>query len=351
MGSEIVLTEVINEYEALIKEVQKLKLVVAALEAEKDDLELNVCRRLKAEYDEKIGHLEMQILSYNLEIERLRSIIESMQAAVNRDEKVTPEEAGKEADEKLKSFYDDLGERAEQAKKDEEFARTRAAQDEENARNAGFNQDEAEAEGEEFDWDEFFKNIDDFNKAFEDFMKSFAGAFGGGSEGTGEEYSRSESNDQGGSAKKNVNPAKELKSLYRKIVKALHPDNKKNRSQKDDELLMEAKVAFEEGNIERLRQIAEMIEDEDLEKRFKDKPEDIEELKQLKRKLKMQMMVLKRDIHQIKNSFPYKEKEFLADDEAVAARQDELKRIIESCKNTITALNDRIDLLQKQMNG
>ncbi len=349
MGNEIVLTQVINEYESLIQEVQKLKMVVAALEAEKDDLELNVCRRLRAEYDEKIGHLEMQITSYNLEIERLRSIIESMQAAVNRDEKITPEDAGKEADEKLKNFYDDLGKRAEQAKEDEEFAKKRAEQDEKNAQDAGYSEEEPE-DDEPFDWDEFFKNIDDFNKAFEDFFRAFGNAFGGGS-GSSEDYSKAESFDQGGSAKKNVNPAKELKSLYRKIVKALHPDNKKNRSQKDDELLMEAKVAFEEGNIERLRQIAEMIEDEDLEKRFKDKPEDIEELKQLKRKLKMQMMVLKRDIHQIKNSFPYKEKEFLADDEAVAARQDELKRIIESCKNTITALNDRIDLLQKQMNG
>ena len=351
MGNEIILTEVINEYEALIKEVQKLKLVVAALEAEKDDLELNVCRRLKAEYDEKIGHLEMQILSYNLEIERLRSIIESMQAAVNRDEKVTPEEAGKEADEKLKSFYDDLGERAEQAKKDEEFAQRRAQQDEENARNAGFNQDEAEDEGEEFDWDEFFKNIDDFNKAFEDFMKAFAGAFGGGSEGTGEDYSRSESYDQGSSAKKNINPAKELKSLYRKIVKVLHPDNKKNRTPKDDELLMVAKKAFEEGNLERLRQIAEMIEDEDIEKRFKDTPEDIEALKNLKTRLQTRLMYLQREVKRIKNSFPYNEKDFLANEEAVAAKQEELRKIIDSCKNTIAALQERIALLQKQMDG
>ena len=126
MGHEIVLSQILDEYESLIQEVQRLKIVVAALEAEKDDLELNVCRRLRAEYEEKIGHLEMQITTYNLEIERLRSIIGSMQAAVNRDEKITPEAAGKEADEKLKGFYDDLGKRAEQARKDEEFAKKRA---------------------------------------------------------------------------------------------------------------------------------------------------------------------------------------------------------------------------------
>lgn len=349
MGNEIVLTQVINEYESLIQEVQKLKMVVAALEAEKDDLELNVCRRLRAEYDEKIGHLELQITSYNLEIERLRSIIESMQAAVNRDEKITPEDAGKEADEKLKNFYDDLGKRAEQAKEDEEFAKKRAEQDEKNAQDAGYSEDEPE-DDEPFDWDEFFKNIDDFNKAFEDFFRAFGNAFGGGSESS-KDYSRAESFDQGGSSKKNVNPAKELKSLYRKIVKALHPDNKKNRTPKDDELLMEAKKAFEEGNLERLRQIAEMIEDEDIEKRFKNTPEDIEALKNLKYRLKTRLMYLQREVQHIKNSFPYNEKDFLADDDAVAAKQEELNKIIESCKNTISALKERITLLQEQMSS
>ena len=347
MSNEVVLTEIIDEYEALIKEVQKLKMVVAALEAEKDDLELNICRRLRAEYDEKIGNLEMQITGYNLEIERLRSVIERMQAAVNRDEKVTPEQAEKEADEKLKDFYEDLGRRAEQAKEDQEFAKHRAEADKENAENYGYQDDEPDdAEG-EFDWEEFFKNINNFNKAFEDFMRSFAGAFGG--DEAGNRSSGTESNYEGPSAKKNVNPAKELKSLYRKIVKALHPDNKKNRTEKDDELMMEAKKAFEEGNLEKLRQIAELIDDEDIEKKFGNTPEDIEELKELKQRLKVRLMFLEREVHRIKNSFPYSEKEFLADDEAVTARQSELNMIIESCKNTIAALKERIALLQKQM--
>ncbi len=345
MGNEIVLTEIIDEYESLVKEVQKLKMVVAALEAEKDDLELNVCRRLSVEYDEKIGHLEMQITGYNLEIERLRSIIESMQAAVNRDEKISPEEAGEAADEKLKGFYEDLGKRAQQAKEDEEFARKRATQDEKNAQDNGYSEDNPDGDDEEFDWDEFFKNINDFNKAFEDFFRAFSDDDSAGSE----DYSKSESYDKGGSAKKNVNPAKELKSLYRKIVKALHPDNKKNRTDKDDELLMEAKKAFEEGNLERLRQIAEMIEDEDVEKRFGNNPEDIEALKDLKQRLKTRLMQLEREIQHIKSSFPYAEKEFLSDDDAVAAKQEELNKIIESCKATIADLNERIVILQKQM--
>ena len=146
--------------------------------------------------------------------------------------------------------------------------------------------------------------IDDLGKAFEEFFRSFNKAFGGSGTGGSEDHSESESFDQGGSARKNINPAKELKSLYRKIVKALHPDNKKDRTPKDDELLMEAKKAFEEGDLERLRQIAEMIEDEDIEKRFKNTPEDIEALKELKQRLKNRLLDLEREVQHIKNSFP-----------------------------------------------
>ena len=137
--------------------------------------------------------------------------------------------------------------------------------------------------------------------------------------------------------------------LYIKIVKALHPDNKPDRTARDDELFLEAKEAFETGNLKRLREIAEMIDDEDIEGRFHDTPEDIEELKKLLKQLTEQKNALVRSIDRIKSSFPYNMKEFLADKEAVSARQEELKGIIESCKNTISVLNERIELLQKEM--
>lgn len=347
MGNEIALSEAVSEYEALVIEVKKLKMIIATLSAEKDDLELNVCRKLRAEYDEKVGDLELQITSYNLEIEKLRTMIERMQAAVNRDEQLSREKAKRDAEEELKSFYDELGKKAEQAKQDHDFAERRAQRDKENAENAGY--DGEGDDDEKFDWEQFFNDINNFNKAFEDFMKALEGLFGDDGSQKGEEDTQSDNHDRGGSAKKNMNPAKELKLLYRKIVKALHPDNKPDRTPKDDELLHQAKKAFEEGDLERLRQIAEMIDDEDIEKRFKNTPEDLMALIELRRKLKLQMMLLQRQISSIKMSFPYNQKEFLADEDAVAARQDELRKIIESCKRTIAALNERIDLLQMQM--
>ncbi len=344
MKNEIILTEIINEYDALIREVKKLKLMVAALMAEKDDLELNVCRKLKAEYDEKIGNLELQITQYNLEIERLRSVIESMQAAVNSDVKVTREQAEEEADEKLKGFYEDLEKKAEQARKDQEYARQRAQKDKDNAKDAGF--DNSDEDYEEVDWEEFFKSFDEFFKAFDDMFGSGQSSRQSGN--AEDNYSHRDSA-AGESAKKNNNPAKELRALYLKILKALHPDNKKDRTEKDDELLREGIKAYESGNLERLREIAEMIEDEDIESRFQNNPEDIEELKRLLKQLSQQRTDLQTSIIRIMGSFPYNLKEFLADETAVAARQEELNKIIESCRNTISALNERIALLQKEM--
>ena len=213
MKNEIILTEIINEYDALIREVKKLKLMVAVLMAEKDDLELNVCRKLKAEYDEKIGNLELQITQYNLEIERLRSVIESMQAAVNSDVKVTMEQAEEEADEKLKGFYEDLEKKAEQARKDQEYARQRAQKDKDNAKDAGF--DNSDEDYEEVDWEEFFKSFDEFFKAFDDMFGSGQSSRQSGN--AEDNYSHRDSA-AGESAKKNINPAKELRALYLKIM-------------------------------------------------------------------------------------------------------------------------------------
>ena len=108
MSNTIILTRESSEYEYLVIRIKQLKLNVAALTVEKDDLELNECRKLSADYDRKVGHLELEITRYNLEIERLRSVIESMQAAVNRGQTVSREDAEEQADEKLKDFFDDI---------------------------------------------------------------------------------------------------------------------------------------------------------------------------------------------------------------------------------------------------
>ena len=52
--NEVVLSAIKTEYQSLIEEIENIKVVIAALSAEKDDLELHVCREIQAEYDMKI---------------------------------------------------------------------------------------------------------------------------------------------------------------------------------------------------------------------------------------------------------------------------------------------------------
>ncbi len=84
---EIIMSNVKTEYQSLIEEVENIKRVIAALSAEKDDLELHICREIQAEYDMKIGNLEYEIMNYNLEIERLKLVIDFMACSERRTKK------------------------------------------------------------------------------------------------------------------------------------------------------------------------------------------------------------------------------------------------------------------------
>ena len=329
MSTEIIISELQNEYDALVEEVQKLKDEIADLTAEKDDLELHICRELQAEYDHKIGGLDYQITAYNLEIEKLRSTIEYLQAAVNRGEEATREEAEADAEEKLHEFYEDLDKKAKNIEKEQEYARQRWEKDKENAEKNGYTPDD-----DDFDWSAFF-----------DFINIKV------TRGKSRDHEEEEKEEQQTSAKKNINPDEEMKSLYHKIVKALHPDMNPDITEREKALLDDAIKAYSEGDLDRLREIAELIDDADIKGRFQDTPEGIEGLKALKDQMINRKKNLQTDIDGIKNNFPYNMVDFLVDDEAVAARQDELIKIIESCKATIEALNDRIALLQKEMEG
>ena len=331
MSNEMILSELQSEYDALVEEVQKLKDEIAALTAEKDDLELHICRELQAEYDHKIGALEYEITAYNLEIEKLRSVIESLQAAVNRGEDMSREEAEQSAEDKLHEFYEDLDKKAQKIKREQEYAKQRWEQDKENAKKNGY---EPEGEG-DYSWKDFFDWIHI--------------TITHGKPGEHDDHEEQEVEQE--SAKKNVNPQEELKSLYHKIVKALHPDMNPDISEREKQLLDDAIKAYSAGDLDKLREIAEIIDESDISGRFPNTQEGIEGLKALREQLIRRRKTLESDIEGIKNSFPYNMVDFLADDEAVAARQEELMRIIESCKDTIAALNERIDLLQKEMEG
>lgn len=77
----------VSEYEILLKEVRELRVRIAELTAQRDDLLYHVCPALRALYNEKIGSLEREILAAKLSMAEMRRILEILQGQMNRKEK------------------------------------------------------------------------------------------------------------------------------------------------------------------------------------------------------------------------------------------------------------------------
>jgi hypothetical protein len=338
---------VISEYDKLIEEILELELKLAALAEEIDDLENHICVELRADYDQKVGNLEYQAQAYRLEIARLKRAIELLQAAINRQEAAKYEEVQKKVEQEYKQYEEDLNKKAEDMKRDKEYKERRAKQDKKNeeraeeerkAREEGKNpkgKSSSGKDGESADKEDSSKDKDKkedektSEKNSEDREKAEDAGLGKDSETVHE------------------TPKEELKRLYRMIMKKLHPDANPNATEKDKALLLKAQKAYAEGDLETLREIADQLDDTDITEKYSDNPDDIAKLRELRAKLAEKVEILLAHIDEIKNSFPYTEKDFLADEDAVKARQEELAEYNMQCAEKIIELQEKILELSK----
>ena len=344
---------VVSEYVKLIEEILELELKLAALAEEIDDLENHVCVELRAEYDQKVGNLEYQARAYQFEIARLKRAIELLQAAINRQEAAKYEDVQKRVEAEYKEYEEDLHKKAEDMKRDSEYAKRRANKDQENEKEAeeerkargdgsgkgssadgkkdGDSKKDSEAEKESKEKkDEDNKDKTNSEKADE----TKANGEKAESEGLGAD-------------RVNETPAQELKRLYRYIMKKLHPDANPDATEAEMELLRKGQKAYSEGDLETLREIADQLDDTEITEKYSDTPEDIIKLRELRAKLAEKVEILIIHIEEIKNSFPYNEKDFLANEEAVAKRQEELAEYNKACADKIIELQEKLLELSK----
>ncbi len=128
---------------------------------------------------------------------------------------------------------------------------------------------------------------------------------------------------------------KELKKLYRKIVKLLHPDLNPNITPAQAELFEKAVTAYKDGNLQQLRVIADMINDEiDIEDE-----NAILKLSAEKKRLEASLNKIKENIIKIKSEYPYTLKEITEDDEATEKYKTQLEDILSQYNELIEFYN------------
>ncbi len=118
--------------------------------------------------------------------------------------------------------------------------------------------------------------------------------------------------------------ADEMRHLYRKIVRRLHPDANPDITPEEEEMFVRAAKAYRNGDLQTLREIAARLDANSPQETYNNTPEGLEQLRKLVRQLSKSVMALEKEIQTIRAAFPYNQKDFLQDQEAVAARQKEL---------------------------
>lgn len=141
---------------------------------------------------------------------------------------------------------------------------------------------------------------------------------------------------------------KEIRRLYNKIVKKLHPDLNPNVTEREKELFVRATEAYKNGDLETIQSIALMIDD------VSDNKEPNDTMKELKDKIdKLRIIIrnVENEISYIKEHFPYNQKELLSDERRIENRKKELTEILEEYKQTYAYYEARLKKLLEGLNN
>lgn len=300
-GSELITVK--SEYERLLEEIAELKALITSLTAERDELKYHICRDLAAEYNSRIGDIELRVMNAKLRVLELKRMVEIIQAQINRQERKSEKKAREQAHREFREFEEELNRMAEEARNANQYREDESRKEEE------WQQEQEERE-----------KKDDEDR---------------------EDTSRV----------KYKSRSDEMKALYRKIVKALHPDMNPDETEQEKEMFRDAVAAYNNGDLDKLREIAAMIDEGNLGNEMTGTPEDIEKLKEIIEGLRMRVEELREEIELIKSSFPYTMKEFLADEEAVSRKQKELTDLLYEYSMQEKELDERLDSLLGRNNG
>ena len=140
---------------------------------------------------------------------------------------------------------------------------------------------------------------------------------------------------------------KELKSLYKMLVKALHPDLHPNQSEEEENLFLQVQAAYSMGNLEKLREFSLMVESKNYDYENTSSASDLE---QMVESLRSKVQLLKDKIKEMEQSFPFAHRQHLADKEWIEREQQKIKTEIEETRGQKEQI-ERIVTVMEEFRG
>jgi type I restriction enzyme M protein len=134
--------------------------------------------------------------------------------------------------------------------------------------------------------------------------------------------------------------SRELKKLYRAAVRSLHPDLHPDLGEAKIKLFHNAVTAYENGDLNGLRIIIEMVTEPALPD---DKPDAISQLAKEQERLSKLIQAVNDRIAEIKSEYPYTMKSLVQCPEKIAERKTELEANITQLNETLAAYTAKID--------
>ncbi len=280
-------------------EIAALRELLASLVFERDDLLLVQRRKLEARYMLEIGSLEAEIYSADCEVRYLRSQLQKMQAYVNRDESIPYAKIEFELHEEYdayKNVYKEFLRWYQEAKK--------AAQE-----------------------------ADDESEGTQDQKQKQAG-------------DNAETPDQAETQKPESKAAR-LKRLYRKIVRAMHPDAHPDQTKEEKALFIRAIDAYKAGDLKTLEEIVEIIDG--VSPAESESP--LEALLKEKARLLALIENIRKEIKSIHEQYPFNKQAILDDPEKLASVKNELKAKLERLKQEAAIYRQKTEELKKKQDN
>ena len=145
--------------------------------------------------------------------------------------------------------------------------------------------------------------------------------------------------------KNQENEKRELRDLYRKLVHRLHPDLHPEQTEWEKELFLKVQDAYEKGDLERLRELAQQLE-AGMPADAVDN-ETTEEWEERINQLKEEIAKIREEIEKILQEFPFTYRERLNNPEWIAQTQDMLRKEIPELEKEKIRLEKIVNIMEK----